>query len=225
MVATRTTSKASGVASSRKTSKKVENKKSQSITSNKIAKCKSKAKNIPSLRHNRTRKETKPAVAKKNVKSKLKAKPLVQARHSRVNRKDKTTINVTGSTCAKIKSDTKAIHVVATKEEEREMKKIKQNEKDMKRIRQENAKRYKSNAGAIIHTGATSSELISSITTIPDKKSIHCATEATVLGDKIIKIGDAVDVVPDTSPGNNRPAGTGWVKKWRNVMMDLLQCQ
>ena len=43
------------------------------------------------------------------------------------------------------------------------MKKINQNKKDMRRIRREYSKRYKLNAGEILHTDATIPEVISII--------------------------------------------------------------
>ena len=51
------------------------------------------------------------------------------------------------------------------------------------------------------------------MTTVPDRKSSSCLTEAMVIWDGIIKNGDVVDVLPDTFSGNNRPTGTGLVKK------------
>ena len=49
------------------------------------------------------------------------------------------------------------------------MKNIKQNKKGMRRIRREDTKRYKTNSGAILHTDTTSTDVISSITTVIEK--------------------------------------------------------
>ena len=74
-------------------------------------------------------------------------------------------------------------------------------------------KRYKSNDGAILHNDAKSPDVISRMTKVPEKESTDRLTEAMVIGYGIIKKGDVVDVLPDTSYGNNILSGTGWVKK------------
>ena len=90
--------------------------------------------------------------------------------------------------------------------------KTKKNEKDKRPIRIENAKRYKSNVGIILHTDATSPDVIAKITTVPERKSTGCLTD-TVIWYGIIKKGNVVDVLPYSSTGNNIPEITGWVKK------------
>ena len=83
----------------------------------------------------------------------------------------------------------------------------------MRRIRIENARIYKSNFGAILHTDETSPDLVASITIVTEIKSTDCLTEAIFIGDGIINKGCVVGVLLDTSPDNNIPAVTGWVKK------------
>ena len=90
----------------------------------------------------------------------------------------------------------------------------------MRRIRRENIKIYKSSSGAIIHTDATSPDVIDRIATVPERNSTGCLTETILIGYVIIKTGDVVDVLPDTSPGNNILTGNGWVKeveKFNNI--------
>ena len=83
----------------------------------------------------------------------------------------------------------------------------------MRRIRRENANGYESNVIAIIHTDATGTDVIYRITTIPERSSTGCLNEAMVTRYGIIKKGDVVDVLPDTSPGYNILEGTGWTNK------------
>ena len=75
-------------------------------------------------------------------------------------------------------------------------------------MRKENAKRYKSNASVILHNDALSPDVIAGITTPPEINSTICLNEAMFIGVVIIKIGDVVDVLTDTSTGKNIPAGT-----------------
>ena len=80
-------------------------------------------------------------------------------------------------------------------------------------IKRENENRYKSNNSAVVHTDATSHDVIDRITTFIERKSMGFLTEAMVIGDGIIKEVDVVDVLLDTCPGNNKLTGTGWSKK------------
>ena len=50
------------------------------------------------------------------------------------------------------------------------MKNIKQNKKGMRRIRREDTKRYKTNAGPILHTDTTSTDVTARITTLLEKR-------------------------------------------------------
>ena len=104
-------------------------------------------------------------------------------------------------------------HVVATKYEEQETKNIKQNDKYLRRIRRLNIKRYKLNSCAILHTDTISPDIIVRTNIVTESNSTGCMNEATVIGDEIIKKKDLVDVSPDTSPENNIPSGTCWLKK------------
>ena len=79
----------------------------------------------------------------------------------------------------------------------------------MRRIRRENEKRYESNAGAVLHTDATSPNVIVRITTVPKRQSTGCLIQAMIIGYEIIKKRNVVDVLPNTSPVNNIPTGTG----------------
>ena len=78
----------------------------------------------------------------------------------------------------------------------------------MRHTRRENANRYKSNDSAILHIDTTRPDIIARITTVPERKSTGCLTEAMVIWYGIIKKEDVADVLPDTSPGNNIPSGT-----------------
>ena len=83
----------------------------------------------------------------------------------------------------------------------------------MRRIIRENAKRYNSNPGAILHTDETITDVIDRITKVPEINPTVCLTEAIVTGYGIINKGYLVDAFLDTYPGNNILAGTSWVKK------------
>ena len=89
------------------------------------------------------------------------------------------------------------------------MKNIKQNKKDMRCIRRQKSYIYKSNSGSILHTDATSPNVIVRITTVPKRQSTGCLIQAMIIGYEIIKKRNVVDVLPNTSPVNNIPTGTG----------------
>ena len=95
----------------------------------------------------------------------------------------------------------------------------------MRHISKENTKRYKSNAGEILHNDATSTDIIARITTIPEIKSTGCLTKAMVIGDGIINKGYVVDVLKDTSPGNDILGENCWMKKVENIKIYQLQRQ
>ena len=67
---------------------------------------------------------------------------------------------------------------------------------------------YKSNYSTILHTDATSDDVIYRLNTVPEINSTGCLTESMVIGDRIIKKLGVVDVLQYTSPGNNIPSGT-----------------
>lgn len=88
----------------------------------------------------------------------------------------------------------------------RKLKKLKEEEEDLKRIIQENEKNFKSNGRVVTRSeGETTKELITS--PIEQQYTAPAMDE----DNKVKLVGEYVEVKEDTSPGNNRPKGFGFV--------------